>query len=70
MEGLRPLFFLGMHMDYVALQSFEHYRTYRKCDTMARDVSPQTLEALEAKGLIGKPAPAEEPKPVKKASKQ
>ena len=57
-------------MEYVALQSFEHYRTYRKGDTMARDVSPQTLEALEAKGLIGKPAPAEEPKPVKKASKQ
>lgn len=57
-------------MDYVALQSFEHYRTYRAGDKMAPNMSPQTLEALEAKGLIGKPAPVEEPKPVKKAPKQ
>ena len=57
-------------MDYVALQSFEHYRTYRAGDKMAPNMSPQTLEALEAKGLIGKPAPVEEPKPVKKAAKQ
>ena len=57
-------------MEYVALQSFEHYGTYRKGDTMPRETSPQTLEALEAKGLIGKPAPVEEPKPVKKAAKQ
>ena len=57
-------------MEYVVLESFEHYRTYRKGDTMPREISPQTLEALEAKGLIGKPAPVEEPKPVKKAAKQ
>ena len=56
-------------MEYVALQSFEHYRTYRVGDKMPREISPQTLEALEAKGLIGKPAPIEEQKP-KKASKQ
>lgn len=57
-------------MEYVALQSFEHYGTYRKGDTISAPMSPQTLEALEAKGLIGKPAPVEEPKPVKKAAKQ
>ena len=57
-------------MEYVALQSFEHYGTYRKGDTISTPMSPQTLEALEAKGLIGKPAPVEEPKPVKKSAKQ
>lgn len=56
-------------MDYVALQSFEHYRTYRVGDKMASNLSPQTLEALEAKGLIGKPPAQPKPAPTKAAKK-
>lgn len=54
-------------MEYVALQPFEHGRTYRRGDTMGAELSSATLAELEKRGLIAaKPEPKPEPEPAKR----
>lgn len=56
-------------MEYVALQPFEHGRTYRKGDMMGAELSSATLAELEKRGLIAakpEPKPKPEPEPAKR----